>query len=248
MSLKVSGRTSILAAALLTAAVIFPAKAQENAGRNGPVLVELFASQACSSCVAAAELITDLAGRDDVVALSWHVDYWDKLQTAHGRWADPYSDPVCTERQRAYNRTIRNRSSVYTPQMVVNGSSEAVGSSRKDVARLIEAGKDAPSARIEASANYDRHYFEVSGAPFDAEAFLVTFKPKVETMVARGENAGVAYADANVVTGVRRLGAVKEGGTVRFSADAPEGNDHCALIIQAPGQGPIAAAAYCAGS
>lgn len=241
--------SAMTAAALLCAAAFWPARAQQNADGPKPIVVELFASQSCSSCVAAADLVTDLAAREDVVVLSWHVDYWNKLQTANGRWADPYSDPACTKRQRAYNKNIRQRSTVYTPQMIVNGTMEAVGSARNEIEDLIgKARKDASDTRVIARRKDGRLAFHVSDAEADAEAWLVTFKPKVETAIARGENAGVAYEDANVVTGMRRLGAIGSGGAAHFTAEPPEGDERCAVIVQTPEQGAIAAGAYCAKS
>src|SRR3989304_3616456 len=93
---------------------------------SAPVVVELFPSQGCSSCPPADRLLGELARRPDVLALSFNVDYWDYIG-----WKDPFASPAHTERQRAYGRALGRRV-VYTPQMVIDGADEAVGSARAE--------------------------------------------------------------------------------------------------------------------
>src|SRR5690606_28973404 len=101
---------AILAAAILAC----PVRAEDPEETPSPVLVEMFLSQACNMCPPAAALFPGVAARPDVVALSWHVDYWNMTASGeHGRWIDPFSDPAYTERQKRYNINIRNRSSIY---------------------------------------------------------------------------------------------------------------------------------------
>lgn len=242
-----------LLAAASAAAAAFGARAQnDNEPASlpaSPVVVELFTSQACSSCVSAVKLFDELAAREDIVALSWHVDYWNLLNTKHGRWSDPYSDASYTERQRQYNKNIRHRSSVYTPQMVVAGAGEAAGSSKEKVEKLINA---AYAERVEESAVAGVHVsraggevvFDIGASENGGNAYLVKLAPQVETKVTRGENAGVAFSEVNVVTGVRPLGVVRRVGA-EITTPAPGANENCALIVQEPKQGRIIAAAYC---
>ena len=94
-------------------------------------VVELFTSQGCSSCPAADKILAEYAERKDVLALSFHVDYWNYLG-----WKDTFSRAEFTERQRRYAASFR-RHGVYTPQAVVNGRTHAVGSRKKDIEALI---------------------------------------------------------------------------------------------------------------
>lgn len=233
---------------ILTAAALFVLPLSASAGENdgtGPVVVELFTSQSCSSCVAAADYFNELADRDDIVAIGWHVDYWNALQTRDGRWVDPYSSPAYTERQRLYNRNLRNTGSVYTPQIVINGEQEAVGSARAKVEGLIERSNTAPDASgasivVTQSGADGKIHIGVNGA---GEAQLVYLTPLADTKVRGGENAGVRFVDRNVATEMRNLGAVKSQAT--FQIEPPAKGERCAIILQEPDQGRILAAQYC---
>lgn len=114
---------------------------------GSPVVVELFTSQGCSSCPPADRLLSKLeqnprlAGK--VIPLSFHVDYWN-----HIGWTDPFSSPRWSERQKAYGRAFRSNR-IYTPQLVVNGVSECVGSNEGEVMRRIDKALAAdPAARV----------------------------------------------------------------------------------------------------
>ncbi|WP_425410409.1 DUF1223 domain-containing protein [Hyphococcus sp.] len=221
------------------------AQAGSSSPAETPVLVEMFLSQACSSCTAAAKLMPGLAAREDVVALSWHVDYWNRLNTKQGQWADPYSQAAYTVRQKTYNMHIRNRSSVYTPQVIIDGGWETVGSSKAKIETLIDAAskRDGRTA-IKTSVEGNAFLFDVGESDNGGNAMLVTFKKRVSTDIPRGENAGKTFDNAHVVTGVRPLGVVLKRGDV-FTAERPAAGDGCALIIQEPTQARIIAAAYC---
>ena len=120
-------------AVMLVTGVFSPASAQN----SPPVVVELFTSQGCYSCPPAEAYLAELAERTDIVALEFHVDYWDSLTYMwHGQWKDPFSSPQYTARQRDYNVAIRDQSGVYTPQMIIDGRIKL--ESGAEVARLTE--------------------------------------------------------------------------------------------------------------
>lgn len=217
-----------------------PAKAAE----PQPVLVELFTSQSCSSCPPAEANFRNLAERADIVALEWHVDYWNDISVgADGRWRDPYSSAENTARQRAYNLRIRRRATVYTPQAVVNGAAETVGSRGEEITALVARAESGPTASIA----FDRRGEDLSIAatgPKGAEVRLVRFAPTARTRVGGGENAGLSLAERNVVTGSQMLARL-DAGAVKFAAKAPPAGEACAVLIEAPGGGPVYAARYC---
>ncbi len=239
---NLAGAVALLAAGL-TQALLTQGLAQES--NSGPVVVELFTSQACSKCRAADVFFSELTSRESVIAISWHVDYWNKLETRNGRWRDPYSDPQCTKRQRQYNKNLRGRRSVYTPQIIINGMAEAVGSDREDVGALINAARASqPVAVISTRRKGDEMVFDIGATETGGEAFLATLKPVVNTEIHHGENAGMVIKEINVVTDLQSLGEVaSEGG--QLTADAPQAGDHCAILVHEPSQGRIIAAAYC---
>jgi len=112
------------------------------AAEKATTVVELFTSQGCSSCPPADANLGRLAARDDIVALGFHVDYWDDLvYGGAGRWKDVFSDPAFTARQRDYNRAIRGSGQVYTPQMIIDGRIETVGFKRTEVHRAIRTAQ-----------------------------------------------------------------------------------------------------------
>jgi hypothetical protein len=210
-------------------------------GKAPPVLVELFTSQSCSSCPPAETLFRDYAKRSDLVALEWHVDYWDGLQVANaGRWKDPYSSSAWTARQRGYNRAIRGNGNVYTPQAVVGGNTEATGFDRNAIEGLIRKSAKAPAA-VSLSATRGKDIrFVATAMPKDAEAMLVTFRLDAATDVKGGENKGRKLNSAHIVTGVRKLGS-----GLAFNVPLPAEGEGCALLIQPKPAGPVLAAAYC---
>ena len=209
-----------------------------------PVVLELFTSQACSSCVPATKLLSDLSDREGVIVLGWHVDIWNALNTKDGQWVDPYSSADNTARQKKYNENIRRRRTVYTPQMVIAGAAETVGSKIEKIEpALSTALENAQPTAVTPSRRENTVHFDVAANP-GGNAYLVSFRKAITTPVRGGENAGVELRDVNVVTKLQKLGAVRRLGA-SYSVDLPESGYGCALLIQEPGQGPIVDAAYC---
>jgi len=119
----------------LTALLVAPATTYA-----APV-VELFTSQGCYSCPPADDHLAEIIqSQPDIVALEYHVDYWDDLHYgAAGVWKDPFSDPAYSQRQRRYNQIeLQGRRGVYTPQMIVNGHTAQVGSKRRQVKKALK--------------------------------------------------------------------------------------------------------------
>lgn len=183
----------------------------------GPIVVELFTSQGCSSCPPADRQLSKLAragslsGRP-LAPLSFHVDYWDDLG-----WTDPYASPAWTERQHAYARALRDRS-VYTPQIVIGGSRGMVGSKSFDVNAAIRMAP-AP-ALLPAKATWSETQLEVTTtAPPDADVLVAVWEDGRRIEVTRGENAGKALGNDRVVRRLERVARAGKQGTIRIELD-----------------------------
>src|SRR6185436_2173571 len=217
-------------------ALLFLAAAPGAAGERGPVVVELFTSQGCNSCPPADALLADLAKRKDVLALAFHVDYWDYLG-----WKDPYASRANTERQRAYSRALATRFT-YTPQVVVDGAAQEVGSKRDEVEGLI-AKATAKRADAPEIAVADGRVRVGAGAAAPASVWVAYFRRSVANDVPRGENAGRRLATTNVVRELRLLGGW-DGKPVELALGSapPAGCDGGAILVQRAGPGAILAA------
>jgi hypothetical protein len=203
-----------------------------------PTVVELFQSQGCSSCPPAAANVAAISDRADVLALSFAVDYWDRLG-----WKDTFSRPAWTARQYAYARAM-GREGVSTPQVVVNGRVEGDG---LDPARLAEL-----MSRGDRGMGGPELYFVcravsvgAGAAPAGgADVWLARYDPRVvEVAVRRGENAGRALPHKDVVHAVILLGRWRgQAETFALPAGGKPGLAE-AVIVQASGGGPVLAAA-----
>lgn len=238
------------------AAFVGCANAQSENARIGPaarpVVVEMFLSQACNQSPPAAEILHNLAARDDVVALTWHVDYWDAFPAPGvGPWKDPFAKPDFSARQLAYNERIRGRAMKLTPQAVVDGVISVSGSKPDALEkRIIEAQyldemsrPTPPTLEISREGrSVIRTRISNVGAAYDAT--LVSFRKTVETKVAGGDNAGVTFREANVVRAMAPL-AENHSGAGDFTFAAPTDGLDCAVLVQERGSGRIVAARYC---
>ncbi len=222
-----------------------------NAARaEGPAVLELFTSQSCYSCPPAEALLGELVQRDDLIALEFHVDYWDDLvYGAAGQWKDVFSDPAYTRRQHRYARTIPGSQS-YTPQVVVDGSAQTVGSRSRSVRRLVEraaAGGKPARVTVRARAGGGLAVTVAAAAhAAEAEVLLARYDVRRVTEVKAGENKGKTLVNHHVVRELRALGGWS-GAHAEFELPDPgllPGQD-CAVIVQAVGQGPILGAAAC---
>jgi hypothetical protein len=166
-------------------------------------VVELFTSEGCSSCPPADQVLVELAdhakksgGR--IFPMAFHVDYWNYLG-----WKDPFSLPAASERQGQYGAALRV-SQAYTPQMIVNGRTEFVGSDRRRAWKAVDAVLALPaqaSVTLQVKTNVDgsRIEYQVSGAPKDAVLCIAVAESGLLSQVRRGENSGRTLSHANVV-------------------------------------------------
>ena len=212
-----------------------PLKAQEN-----PVVVELFTSQGCSSCPAADEILRDIAGRDDIIALALHVDYWDYIG-----WEDPFGDPDHAERQRAYARNA-GRKSIYTPEMIVNGTTDIVGAKPMELTKAImNHSKAAPRVALKLDRDGDTLAISAEMLVDPQEPMTLHFLryiPEQETHIERGENAGKTILYANVVEDWTALGSWDGKQPLEMTHEI-SGDKPVVVIVQGGEAGPILAAA-----
>ena len=169
---------------------------------DGPVVVELFTSQGCSSCPPADQLLADLAQRDDVIALGLHVDYWDYIG-----WVDTFGSSQFTARQQGYARAAGS-TVVYTPQMVIGGEHHVVGYRPMDVAELVmQHSPDDYSVEITVSSSGGEFLIRAETPDRqDMEVHVVTYLPHEEVSIGRGENAGETFDYHNIVVSWQTLG------------------------------------------
>ena len=203
-----------------------------------PVVVELFTSQGCSSCPPADALLGELTKKSEVLALGFHISYWDSLG-----WKDPLSNHSSTERQKAYARHFSD-GRVYTPQMVVDGTSEMVGSDRTAVLDALRAARPAVIAPV--SFADDRRSVAIGGGAGTGEIVLVRFVQRRTTHVGAGENTGRIANDFNGVQTLTPLG-VWDGSSLSFPVEPPAAGEGLAVIVQAP-DGHMLGAAMVLGS
>lgn len=203
-----------------------------------PVVVELFTSEGCSSCPPAEVLLGELARKPGIVALAYHVDYWDHLG-----WKDRFSIPEASQRQQGYVRRLA-KSGPFTPQVVVSGDTSLVGSNRAAVKEAIAGDRDALAIMLsKAEGNLQIQFTEAWREPMDV--YLVSYLSEATAKIERGENARRTLKHFNVVRSFKRLGTWN-GKPQRMTAPLaglPRDASAVAVILQRKNQGAIAGAA-----
>ena len=188
-----------------------------------PVIVELFTSEGCSSCPPADSLLARLEQYQpyqgiEVIALGEHVDYWDHLG-----WRDRFSSALFTARQQDYGRAF-HLESVYTPQMVVNGQAQVLGSDQVQVQREIRNATQGPKARVDLSMlSTDTLRLKVDNLPAGtqtADMLLAITESGLETTVQSGENGGRQLRHTGVVRSIINLGRLDTKKASTYTADA----------------------------
>lgn len=200
-------------------------------------VVELFTSEGCSSCPPADKLLSEIAADAQksgklIFTLAFHVDYWNHLG-----WADPFSDAAFSTRQHAYGKKFGLRS-VYTPQMIVNGAEEFVGSDRTRAQRAIDAALTLP-ATVELKLRWHdgTAEYEVTGAPAGSVLNLAVVERGLVNKIARGENSGRTLRHDNVVRVFEtvRIGDARTGKlALRLPASVTRDNATVFSYVQDP--------------
>lgn len=207
--------------------------------QDGAVVVELYTSQGCSSCPSADALFERMTDDPSLIPLALHVDYWDYIG-----WTDVFGKPQFTERQKAYASAVGSRM-IYTPQMIVSGSSRVEGNDPEAVAAAIAQEKTAPQQvkltlerrggelRLHASA-------VAQGAPMIVQ--LVRYDPEQTVSIEHGENAGKTVTYRNIVTEWSRV--ADWAGEPPLDMVLPiAGDEPAVVLVQQSGPGTILAAA-----
>ncbi len=198
-------------------------------GLRQPVIVELFTSEGCSSCPPADALLQKLDQAQPVpgamvIALSEHVDYWDHLG-----WKDPFSSPIYSRRQEAYGRRF-HLDSVYTPQVVIDGTFEALGSDALQIQAAVRRSIKADKLRVQISSVFNSSRgvptVHIQADPSEKTAFsgngrlmVALAENAAVSPVLRGENSGRKLDHVVVVRSLMDLGRLNTAGA--FSADVP---------------------------
>ena len=204
------------------------------ADADHPTVVELFQSQGCSSCPPANAVLNAIAGRPDILALSFAVTYWDRLG-----WKDSFAHSAYTARQWEYSKA-GGRTHVSTPQMIVNGRGVLVGSRKDQVEAFIKRYDGGPGPAIAVTAG--RVGIARGRAARPANVWLVRYDPRVHNVPIRaGENGGRTLPHKNIVRAIHLIGKWN-GAAISFPVKAAGGPYRSAVLIQDGPGGAILAA------
>jgi hypothetical protein len=250
-------RVLILLVATITGAACVLTSARvkvQNPDPPVPVLVELFTSEGCSSCPPADALLAKLdrsqpvAGAE-LIVLSEHVDYWNYIG-----WKDPYSSHIYSDRQNSYAQRFGS-DRVYTPQMIVDGSTEFVGSDARSANQAITQALKAPKIKVRLSdvsavnANSVKGHVEIEALPASfpdqGEIYLAVAFSHAESSVSGGENAGRRLPHTAVVRKLMKIGTIAPGQSfsqdveIKAGAGADPRNLRLIAFVQQPGTGRV---------
>jgi len=223
-----------------------------------PLLVELFTSEGCSSCPPADKFLQTLDAqpvpRADMIVLSEHVDYWN-----HIGWKDPYSASFYSQRQSAYAKRF-GLDSVYTPQMVVDGTSEFVGSNSSQADKAFQRALRVPKLPLHLSsisadasntlhAHLETETLDSSFGSREADVYVAVALNRAESQVSAGENSGHRLAHVAVVKSLTKIGPLKQGQVLaqdvqlKLEPGSDLRNLRLIAFVQEPRQGRVLGAA-----
>lgn len=242
-------------------AVVFFATASSHAAEasrsdKNVKLIELFTSHGCSSCPPADRLLGELLERDpELLALEFHVDYWNNL--VHGRdgnFVDPFSSSKYSMRQREYSKAkLAGRPGVYTPQAVINGTIATVGSNRRHVKKALSIEREASFTIIQEPLTTDSSVLKVavSGDQQRLEKLagtditLVRYIDSAVTKITGGENRNLELKNHHIVFEVTRLGQISPNSEMVYNVSAPRPGEGCVVLVQEGASTPVYAALEC---
>jgi hypothetical protein len=208
-------------------------------GAPRPAVVELYTSQGCSSCPPAEALLDELSKRGDVLAIAFHVDYWDDLG-----WRDPFSMATATKRQRDFGRTLK-LSTVGTPHMIIDGQRSVFGANKQEVLQALGARRPA-TVTVDASLAEGNLVVQVppQSASDVYDVYVIGYLPEAVTDVRRGENAGHKLKEVNVARSIHRIGTTSESaGQWKIPLRSfPDDASRALVMLQLKGNGPVASA------
>jgi len=198
------------------------------------VVFELFTSQGCSSCPPADKLVGTYSSKENVIPLSFHVDYWDRLG-----WKDPFSAHEYSQRQYMYASALH--STVYTPQLVINGTVEMIGSDENKISSTLQkVSAEQPEASLAISKTETESgkidiNFNIEGSIQNTVLNIAVIEKKAVTPVKAGENGGATLTDYNVVRSFETLKKFEKGGnttTINFISSIEPKNRAIVLYLQ----------------
>jgi hypothetical protein len=202
------------------------------------VVLELFTSQGCSSCPSADKLLAKTyeeaqKNHKQLFVLSYHVDYWDRLG-----WKDPFSQSLFTKRQYEYANQF-GLQGVYTPQVVINGAKEFVGSDARKLNSALESNLN-PKAKIDISLEDVKWQnsqvsfgYSLKGDFQHSQLQVAILSKKEETNIPRGENSGLKLAGSNVVRVLQTVKSMEKSTiSVALPKDLTQENTRIVVFVQ----------------
>jgi hypothetical protein len=237
---------TFISAAFINKSTASKAFIKHTGNRNGFAVLELFTSEGCSSCPPADDVLARVqqeAGDKPVYVLAFHVDYWNRLG-----WKDQFSDPEYSKRQYQYNRWFTGQ--VYTPQVIVNGKSECVGSDEPAVNSAIANALNAPASTSlslqgqQHSGSVDLNY-QVTGNAGNDQLFIAIVQKHAVSSIRAGENEGRTLSHAQIVRQLYTIDLTAAKGTEHFHLPENFNAKDWEIIglVQNPETGVIAIAA-----
>lgn len=213
-------------------------------GEKGIAVLELFTSQGCSSCPPADKLLGTYISKTNVIALSFHVDYWDR-----SGWKDPYSSHRYSQRQYKYASELK--SDVYTPQLIINGQAEMIGSDAHKISSTLnkifseQPGATLKVTKAEPGNGKINIIFDAEGNTANSLLSIAVVERKTITQVNAGENGGAKLIGYNVVRNFSTINNIvngKDTTSIDISPSSDLKNMSVVLFLQQKGNNKITAA------